>query len=197
MCLSRTSKKASQSTINEWFGGEQHTIDEWAGEECMFTNIGPAGDPMVIWRENDGIHRMGYQNIRGITLNSGLEIPEELDVMRELGIDTQGMSEINKPWSAGNRWQYEMMIDIMFKGSKSAFSSAPVAHDCKNQPGGNLLILTGDGVGRAQKTDGNKSGRFCWQTIRGARDEGIIVITPHRVCQEARHNPGPYTVYTQ
>ena len=86
MCLSRTSKKASQSTINEWFGGEQHTIDEWAGEECMFTNIGPAGDPMVIWRENDGIHRMGYQNIRGITLNSGLEIPEELDVMRELAI---------------------------------------------------------------------------------------------------------------
>ena len=82
MCLSRTPKKASQSTINKWFGGEQRTIDEWAGEECMFTNIEPAGDLMVTRRQNDGIHRMGYQNIRGTTLNSRLEIPEELDVMR-------------------------------------------------------------------------------------------------------------------
>ena len=112
MCLSRTlkrvsqstnPKKTSQSTINEWFGGEQRTIDEWAREECTFTNIESAGDPMVTRRENDGIHRMGYQNIRGTTLNSGLEILEELDGMRELGIDTQGMSKINKPWSAGNR----------------------------------------------------------------------------------------------
>ena len=46
---------------------------------------------------------MGYQHIRGTTLNSGLEIAEELGVMKELGIDTQGMSEINKPWSAGNK----------------------------------------------------------------------------------------------
>ena len=84
----------------------------------MITHIEPADDPMVTRRENNGIHRMGYQNTRGTTLNSGLEIPEELDVMRELGIDTQGMSEINKPWSAGNRWQYEMMTDIMFKNSK-------------------------------------------------------------------------------
>ena len=83
--------------------GEQLTIDEWVGEECKFTNIEPAGDPMIVRRENNGFYRMGYHNRRGTTLNSGLEIPEELDVMRELGIDTQGMSKINKPWSAGNR----------------------------------------------------------------------------------------------
>ena len=99
---------------------------------------------------------MRYQNIGGTTLNSGLEILEELDGMRELGIDTQGISEINKPWSAGNRWQYQMMADIMFKNFKPAFASAPVAHDCKNQPGGNLLILTGNGAGRAQNVEGDK-----------------------------------------
>ena len=92
MCLSRPLRKTTQSTINDW-----------AGEECKFTNIEPVGDPMVARRENDGIHRMVYQNIRGTTLNSGVEIPEELDVMKELRIDTQCMSEINKPWSAGNR----------------------------------------------------------------------------------------------
>ena len=136
MCLSRTPIKASQSTINKWFRGEQRTIDEWAGEECKFQNIKPAGDPMIARMKNDGIHRMGYQNTRGTTLNSGLEIPEDLDVMRELGIDMQGMSEINKPWSAGNMWRYEMMTDIMFKNSKSSFSSAPAAHICKDQLGG-------------------------------------------------------------
>ena len=92
----------------------QSTIDDWAGKECRFTNIESIGDLMVAIRENYGIHRMGYQNIRGTTLDSGLMIQEELDVMKELGIDTQGMSEINKPWSAGNRWKYQMMMDIMF-----------------------------------------------------------------------------------
>ena len=72
-----------------------------------------------------------------------------------------------------------MMTNIMFKNSESAFSSAPAARDCKNQPGGNLLTLTGDEAGRAEKADGDKWGRFCWQTIRGARDEGIIVITAY------------------
>ena len=140
---------------------------------------------------------MGYQNIRGTTLNSGLKIPEELDIMRELGIEKQGMPEINKSWSTGNMWQYEMMTNIMFKNSKSALSSASAAHDCKNQPGGNILTLTGDGACRAQKANGDKWGKFCWQTIRGARDEVIIVITAYQVCQEARHNPGPYLAYTQ
>jgi hypothetical protein len=152
---------------------------------------------MVARREKDGIHRMGYQNIRGTTLNGGLEIPAELDVMKELGIDTQGMSEINKPWSVGNKWRYEMMMDIMFRSSKSAYSSAPAAHDCQTLPGGNLLTLVGNGTGRAQKAEGDKWGRFCWQTMQGARDKGIIVITAYRVCQEASDNPGPYTAYTQ
>ena len=186
MCLSRPWKKATQSTI-----------DDWAGEECKFTNIEPVGDPIVARRENDRVHRMGYQNIRGTTLNSGLDIPEELAVMKELGIDTQGMLEINKPWRAGNRWKYQMMMDIMFSNSESAFLSAPVAHDCKSQPGGNLLILVGNRAGRAQEADGDKWGRFSPQTIRGARDEGIIVITAYRVYQETQDNPGLYTMYTQ
>ena len=113
MCLSRPRRKATQTTIDDWVG------DEWVGEECKFKNIDPVGEPMVARREKDGIHRMGYQNIRGTTLNSGLEIPAELDVMKELGIDTQGMSEINKPWNADNKWKYEMMMDIMFRNSKS------------------------------------------------------------------------------
>ena len=67
MCLSRPPRKATQSTIDEWSGGE-----------CKFKNIEPVGDQR---RENDGIHRMGYQDIGGMTLNSRLYVAEELDVM--------------------------------------------------------------------------------------------------------------------
>ena len=62
--MSRPPRKATQSTINDW-----------AEEECKFKNIEPVGDPMVTRQENDGIHRMGYHNIRGMTLNTRLEIP--------------------------------------------------------------------------------------------------------------------------
>ena len=147
MCLSRPLRKATQSTI-----------DEWVGRECKFENIEPVGDSMVARRENDGIHRIGYQNTRGTTLNSGLEVAEKLDVMKELGIDTQGMSETNKPWSTGNTLKYQIMMDIKFSNSKLAFSSVPTAHNCKQQPGGNLLILAGNGAGREQDVDGDKWG---------------------------------------
>ena len=100
---------------------------------------------------------MGYHHIiGGTTLNSWLEVAVELDVMLELRIDTQGMLEINKPWNAGNKWKYQMMMDIMFSNSKSASLSAPAANDYKNRPGGNLLILTGNGAGRAQDMERDK-----------------------------------------
>ena len=68
------------------------------------------------------------------------------------------MLEINKPWSAGNKWKYQMIMDIMFGNSKSAFLLAPAAHDCKKQPRGNLLTLAGNGAGKAQDADGDKWG---------------------------------------
>ena len=79
----------------------QRTTDEWVeGGACGFPNIEPMGDPLMKRTEKDGIHRMGYHNIHGSMMNRGLEVADELDIMQELGFDTQGMSEINKPWSA-------------------------------------------------------------------------------------------------
>ena len=88
--------------------------------------------------------------------------------MKGLGIDTLGMPEINKPWSPGNRWKHQMMMDIMFSNSKSAFSSAPAAHDCKSKPWGKWLILAGNGAGRAHEADVDKKwGRFVGKQYEG------------------------------
>ena len=85
MYLSRHTRSVTQRTVNEWVGGE-----------CKYRNIDNVGDPTVQRRENDGIHSMGYQNICVTTMNSGLDIADELDTMREFGT-TRGVSEINKP----------------------------------------------------------------------------------------------------
>ena len=58
-------------------------------------------------------------------------------------------------------------------------------------------LQAGNGAGRAQDMGLYKWGKYCWQTIQEARDEGIVVITAYRVCQKARDNPGPFTSYTQ
>ena len=94
----------------------------------------------------------------------------------------------------GEKWRYQMMMDIMFKNLKTAYSSAEAARDCNSQPDGNLLTVVGNGAGRAHDMGGDKWRRYCWQTIRGARDEGIVVITEYQVCHEARDKPGPFTV---
>ena len=171
----------------------------WLGQQGTYKdkNIEPSGDPLQPRAEDDGIFRLGYQNIHGTTLGQGLEIAEEIDVMRELGVDVQGMSKINKPWSPNNKWQYNMMMDMVFDSSFSVFSSAESTHDCNYQPGGNLLTINGHNTGRKEDSGSDKWGRFCWFTLRGQREEGIIVINLYRVCHEKGDNPGPYTAYTQ
>ena len=40
-------------------------------------------------------------------------------------------------------------------------------------------------------------GRYCWYTLQGRRDEGVLVISAYRVCQEKCNAPGPLTAYRQ
>ena len=56
-------------------------MNEWVGGEWKHRKTYQVRDPMLKRREKDGIHRMGYQNMQGTILNSGLEIADELDVM--------------------------------------------------------------------------------------------------------------------
>jgi len=162
-----------------------------------YKNIEPHGDPFVWRKDNDGITRFGYRNIGGTTLGQGFEVVDELEAIAELGIDVQGYSEINKPWSSSNKWQYDAMMDILFTNSQTVYSAMKADHDTNYQPGGNLLTVNGDTTGRINDRGGDPLGRFCWFTLRGKRDEGIIVITAYRVCHEKSDNPGPYTAFSQ
>ncbi|KAL7533908.1 hypothetical protein ACHAXR_007538, partial [Thalassiosira sp. AJA248-18] len=197
--ITTTATSAGAKNGNRRSATIQQNLMEWATRpvKSKHTNIPAAGDPMVERREGDNTFRMGYHNINGTTLGQGLEVTEEIETMDQLGINLQGMSEINKPWDANNKWQYNMQMNLVFQQSHTIFSAAEAVHDRKYQPGGNLMTIIGSNAGRVVESDVDKWGRFCWMTLRGGRDEGVLVIEGYRVCHEHSDNPGVFTAYTQ
>lgn len=83
-------------------------------KETTHSNIARAGDPFADRRNGDGVYRIGFQNIRGTDIASGLEATDEIDAMLDLGIDAMGMSETNRPWTPGNKWKYDFMMSNIF-----------------------------------------------------------------------------------
>ena len=119
----------------------------------------------------------------------------EIDVISTLGTNIQCMSETNKPWTEGNKWEYDFMVNAVFQNAKTVYSSARPDHRYQYMPGGNLLSINGSEAGRIKSTGSDDWGRFCWATLRGKRDEGVIFITAYRVCHESHDRPGVFTAY--
>ena len=117
--------------------------------------------------------------------------------MLTLGTDIQGLSETNKPCTTTNRWKYNFMMDAVFNQAKTIYSLTPSDHQCKYQPGGNLLSITGDSITCTTQTGNDKLGRFSWATMRGKRDKGILIISAYRVCQDTNSQAGAFTAYQQ
>jgi len=69
---------------------EEHSVQ---ANICFYTNIEPQGDTMMDSRNNEGIIRTGYQNVRSVVLGLGLEVATEIDVIATLGANVQGISE--------------------------------------------------------------------------------------------------------
>ena len=173
----------------------QRTIEEWATGDATYRNIAAAGDRMEEREATVGIFRVGYQNINGSDMESGIEVAQEIDAMLEIGADLQGMSEMNKPWSDGNKWRYRMQLDAALPNARPVFAAMEADFDVRRQQGGNLQVVAGREARRLQEEGSDKKGRFCYQALRGKRDEGVVFITAYRVCQEASDNPGPDTTY--
>ena len=159
-------------------------------------NLAPTGDDLIT--KQDNIIRIAYQNIRGTSGATGLLLPDEIDAMDTLEVDIMGMSETNCPWTPAQRSAYDHMMNLRFHSSRTIYTAAKSHdHSAKYQPGGNLLTINGRTTGRVITHGSDSLGRFCWYTLRGHRDEGILIVTAYRVCQEATDNPGPHTAFSQ
>jgi hypothetical protein len=160
-------------------------------------NLNPVGDNFSQDRE-DGVIRLAFQNIHGASLHTGLQVAPEIDTLQEWNIDIMGMSETNCPWTPKQKSVYDYMMTACFFSSRTTYTSAPSPdHTFSYLPGGNLLTINGQSTGRIQESGSDPLGRFCWYSLRGRRDEGVLIITAYRVCHEAHHNPGAFTAYQQ
>ena len=180
--------------LDGWLLNENGNEEE---DECIYKNIDPAGDSLAERHENDGITRIAFHNIAGSTIGQGFSVADEIEAINEFGIDIAGYTEINKPWDSGNKHEFGLMMESIFDQSRTVFSASPADHDVSYQPGGCMLTVNGTAEGRIQAQGSDSMGRFCWYTLRGGRDEGVLVITAYRVCQEPSDNPGPLTAFSQ
>ena len=162
-------------------------------------NIERVGDNFTPRVEGDGIFRCGLQNAHGIRIDGGLQVPQEMDAIAELGINAMAIVETNCPWTPGNKWKYDFRMNLRFHGgTRTVYSSASADYRCtKYQPGGTMLTINGSNSGRVVDSGTDPLGRFCWLALRGHRDEGWLIISAYRVSQTSSHNAGATTAYTQ
>ena len=162
----------------------------------LHPNIEASGD--YISDKSTGSIRLAFQNVRGTSTGHGLALPTEIEVIDHYGIDIMGMAETNRPWSLHQRATYDAFMTLRFHSSRTIYTAAPALSPLDTyQPGGNLLSINGHTTGRISGSGSDPWGRFCWYSLRGRRDEGVIVITAYRVCQEKHNNPGPLTAFQQ
>ena len=83
MCLSRPTRRRGQGRLTQWTN---------VNNRCIYQNIEPNGDPLTARADKDGITRMGFHNINGTDAESGLQVASEIDIIRELGLDVQGVA---------------------------------------------------------------------------------------------------------
>ena len=180
-------------------GGRQSRLSSYLStpHPTSFDNISPSGDQITKKTREDKFVRFAYQNIRGATLGKGFDLPVEIEAMSDLDIDVMGMSETNKPWTSENKHEYDILMRMQFRQSQTVYSSAATSRASRYQPGGNLLTINGQTTGRISARGSDELGRFCWYTLRGRRDEGVLVISAYRVCHEAHDSPGPFTAFQQ
>ena len=131
-------------------------------------------------------------------MERGLKTTTEIDMMMDLGIDIQGLSECNSPWTRGNKAKYNHIVQTLFDNPRATFSSAPsnALHN-RYQHGGTLLSITGPTAGRIKELGSDPWGRSSWATIHGKQDEEIFVASCYRVCQDSPSNAGPLSSYHQ
>jgi len=160
-------------------------------------NLLPTGDHIPNDLEPH-LLRFAFQNIHGATLQSGLSLPDKIEAMSTWNTDIMGMSETNRPWTPQQRAEYDYMMNLRFNSSRTLYTAALTpSYDTKYLPGGNLLTINGRTTGRISDSGSDEWGRFCWYTLLGRRDEGILLLVAYRVCHEAHDNPGPFTAYQQ
>ena len=152
----------------------------------------PHGDKIEEKQRN--IIRLGFQNINGIKgpLDQTLEILEE---MGSKNIDILGTAETNINWTHKSKIKLQLAMKLRFGQGITVTSASPSTKE-GYQPGGTLLAVKGQTLGRITSKGSDAMGRFSWVRMQGKANTSVLIITAYRVCKMGP-NPGPFTAYSQ
>ena len=159
----------------------------------------PSGDELLTRTEDDGLFRYASNNIAGSKMGKyALTVALDIKTTKQLGIDAMALQETRRPWTPANRNQYDAQCRIMYpQGFRNVFSSPPWRYDESDyQAGGTLLSANRNIVGRIEKSGADEWGRICWMTLRGRRDEGVLLVSGYRTPHKKSDRPGPKTGFT-
>ena len=159
-------------------------------------SIEASGD--MLRDKEDGIVRFAFQNVNGISLRDNLHLMPEVATIGALQLDIVAFSETNLHWSHHNKLKMQTQMSAHLGSSQIVCASGTSRGDCHGyHPGGAMLAVVGPQCGRMQQRGSDPWGRFAWTTMRGGRDEGLLIISAYRVCQKKGAKVGVNTAYTQ
>ena len=180
---------------------QQTTLHDWTGNDTPLATtpsptIEASGD--ILRDKPDNIVRFAFQNINGISLREDLHMMPEVATIGALQIDIAGFSETNIHWSHDNRHKMQMQMSTHLGRTELVCASGTSRSNHHGyHPGGTMLAIMGPQCGRMTQRGADPWGRFTWTTMRGGRDEGLLIITAYRVCQKKGAKVGVKTAYTQ
>jgi hypothetical protein len=177
-----------QLKLHEYYATYAH------GEERYEQYIEPAGDPLVA--KQDDYMRVILCNINGFRLQEGFQTAPAIAAIGAFQADVACYTEINTNATTSFHDQVKHQLDAHLGPSQVTTASGAATKD-GYLPGGVMQAIVGHHNGRVRQRAADRWGRFTWATMRGSRDEGIVIITAYRVCQRKGTKTTSRTAYQQ
>jgi exonuclease III len=154
--------------------------------------------PEMIELKPDDIFRLYFQNVKGLRLgNNGLDILDYFCHMKNIGVDIIGANELNLDT------RHPLVQRLLYRHSNQVWehshlktSSSKISFNSTRKPGGTLIGVTGNTVGRVEAHYSDPMGRFSSLTLLGRMGKHITVISAYQVPKNSNLS-GPTTAHTQ
>ena len=142
--------------------------------------------------------RLYFQNINGgIKECDWGKLRLAMEKLIEMNVDIFDFAETNLAWSPEDRNRARRILtDISASQSKCEMSASNEPSVSSSQPGGTMIGVMGNHVGRVLEAESDESGlgRWSWVCLDGKQTK-LYVISAYRVQQE--NSDGINTTYTQ
>ena len=110
--------------------------------------------------------------------------------------DVTAYNENDIPLTATNKDELRKEIETHITHVNIAIlSCSDRDHDQDRQYDGALLATVRIQTGGVEHQGTSEQGIYAWITTRGKQDEGVLVISVYRVCQEEKSMIGPHSLY--